>query len=45
MVWFAAANVAFALGETLVSPTLPAIVNDLAPDSLRGRYNGAYVLA
>jgi MFS family permease len=42
---FAAANVAFALGETLVSPTLPAMVNDLAPDSLRGRYNGAYVLA
>jgi MFS family permease len=42
---FAAANVTFALGETLVSPTLPAIVNDLAPDPLRGRYNGAYVLA
>ena len=45
VVGFAAANVAFALGETLVSPTLPAIVNDLAPESLRGRYNGAYVLA
>lgn len=42
---FVAANVAFALGETLISPTLPAIVNDLACDSLRGRYNGAYVLA
>ncbi|MDT5027273.1 MAG: hypothetical protein QOE61_3699 [Micromonosporaceae bacterium] len=42
---FAAANVAFALGETLISPTLPAIVNDLASDSSRGRYNGAYVLA
>lgn len=35
----------FAIGETLLSPTLPAIVNDLAPDALRGRYNGVYVLA
>ncbi|MGN6300949.1 MAG: MFS transporter [Angustibacter sp.] len=30
----------FALGETLLQPTIPAIVNDLAPDHLRGRYNG-----
>ncbi|HEX5860480.1 MAG TPA: MFS transporter [Nocardioides sp.] len=29
----------FALGETLLQPTVPAIVNDLAPDHLRGRYN------
>jgi MFS family permease len=29
----------FALGETLLQPTIPAIVNDLAPDHLRGRYN------
>ncbi len=29
----------FALGETLLSPVAPAIVNDLAPDRLRGRYN------
>lgn len=29
----------FALGETLLSPVAPAIVNDLAPDHLRGRYN------
>jgi MFS family permease len=42
---FAAAMVTFAVGEMLVSSTLPAIVNDLAPDALRGRYNGAYVLA
>jgi MFS family permease len=42
---FAAAMVAFAFGEMLVSSTLPAIVNDLAPDALRGRYNGVYVLA
>ena len=29
----------FALGETLLQPTMPAIVNDLAPEHLRGRYN------
>ncbi|MGI9155637.1 MAG: MFS transporter [Marmoricola sp.] len=29
----------FALGETLLQPTIPAIVNDMAPDHLRGRYN------
>jgi MFS family permease len=39
----------FALGETLLQPTIPALVNDLAPDHLRGRYNalssGAFQLA
>lgn len=30
---------AFALGETLMQPTIPALVNELAPDHLRGRYN------
>jgi MFS family permease len=29
----------FALGETMLQPTIPAITNDLAPDHLRGRYN------
>ncbi len=29
----------FGLGETLFQPTVPAMVNDLAPDHLRGRYN------
>lgn len=29
----------FALGETLLSPTSPALVNALATDELRGRYN------
>jgi MFS family permease len=29
----------FALGETLMQPTIPALVNELAPDHLRGRYN------
>jgi MFS family permease len=42
---FVAAMVLFGLGETLLSPTVPAIVNDLAPERLRGRYNGAYSLA
>jgi MFS family permease len=39
----------FALGETHMQPTIPALVNDLAPDHLRGRYNalssGAFQLA
>jgi MFS family permease len=42
---FAAAMVLFALGETLLSPAVPAIVNDIAPEHLRGRYNGGYTLA
>ncbi len=29
----------FAFGETMLQPTIPAMVNDLAPDHLRGRYN------
>ncbi len=29
----------FGLGETLYQPTAPAMINDLAPDHLRGRYN------
>ena len=29
----------FAFGETLQSPVAPALLNDLAPDHLRGRYN------
>lgn len=29
----------FALGETLLQPTLPAITNDVATDEVRGRYN------
>ena len=39
----------FALGETMLQPTIPALVNDLAPDHLRGRFNalssGAFQLA
>jgi MFS family permease len=43
--FFALAMVVLALGETLVAPSLPPLVNDLAPDDLRGRYNGAHALA
>jgi MFS family permease len=42
---FIVVAVVFAVGETLLPPTLPAIVNDLAPDSSRGRYNGGLTLA
>jgi MFS family permease len=41
----AGAMAVFALGECLLSPTLSAMVNDLAPAGSRGRYNGAGVLA
>lgn len=34
-----ATPVLFAVGETLWQPVLPALVNDLAPEALRGRYN------
>jgi MFS family permease len=45
MAMFALAMVLVAIGETLVSPTMPALANDLAHDGLRGRYNGAFTLA
>jgi MFS family permease len=34
-----ASAVIFAVGETLMSPTMPAITNALATDEVRGRYN------
>ncbi len=40
-----AAMVVFALGETMLSPVSSAIVNDIAPEHLRGRYNAASGLA
>ena len=45
VILFVAAGVVFALGETLLGPTVPALVNDLAPEAMRGRYNGASTLA
>ena len=38
---FVVAMVLFACGEMLHAPSIPAIVNDLASDRLRGRYNAA----
>ncbi|MEU9824541.1 MFS transporter [Micromonospora chersina] len=35
----------FALGEATLSPTLPALINDLAPERLRGRYNAIFSLS
>jgi MFS family permease len=35
----------FGLGESLLAPTLPALVNDLAPAALRGRYNAVFTLS
>jgi MFS family permease len=42
---FVAVAVLFACAEMLHSPTIPAIVNDLASDRLRGRYNAAGALS
>jgi MFS family permease len=36
-----ACSAIFAMGETLLSPVMPAITNALATDELRGRYNAA----
>ncbi|HEY8239590.1 MAG TPA: MFS transporter, partial [Candidatus Limnocylindrales bacterium] len=45
VLWFAVAMVVFAIGETLLAPSQAALINDLATDDLRGRYNGLYALA
>lgn len=34
----------FAVGETLLAPVTPALINDLAPEHLRGRYNSVQSL-
>ena len=39
------ALMATGLANTLLQPSLYALVNDLAPDTLRGRYNAAFNLA
>lgn len=38
-------HILFGLGETLLQPTVPAIVNDLAGDRDRGRYNAVSAMA
>jgi MFS family permease len=45
LVVFSLAMALLALGETLVPPTLPPLVNELATEELRGRYNGVSTLA
>ncbi|MGW1376709.1 MFS transporter [Streptomyces sp. NPDC002446] len=37
--------VVFGIGETLLTATVPALTNDLAPTAVRGRYNGSVTLA
>jgi MFS family permease len=37
--------VVFGIAETFLAPSLTPIVNDLAPHSLAGRYNGLSTLA
>jgi MFS family permease len=44
-VGFVVALAIFGLGETVLAPALGPLVNDLAPEDLRGRYNGASALA
>ena len=39
-----AGQVVFALGETIWAPVAPAMVNDMAEDDVRGRYNSAQSL-
>lgn len=41
---FVLALVFIAAGECLISPSIPGMLNDLAPDRLRGRYNAGYSL-
>jgi MFS family permease len=41
---FVMTMVLFGIAETALAPTLTAIVNDLAPDHLRGRYNAVSAL-
>ena len=40
-----AALAIYGLGETLLQPGIVALVNDLAPDALRGRYNAVFNLS
>jgi MFS family permease len=42
---FVIALAIFAIGEVLMAPSIPALVNHLAPEHLRGRYNALHSLA
>lgn len=41
VIFLVLAQIIFAAGEMIWSPVIPAVVNDLAPAQLRGRYNAA----
>lgn len=41
VVLFVVFAIIFAIGESVWSPTIPSLVNAIAPDHLRGRYNSA----
>ncbi len=41
LIFLVVAQVIFAAGEMIWSPVMPAVVNELAPAHLRGRYNAA----
>lgn len=43
--WLIVAFVIFGIGETFLSPSLSPLVNALAPESLRGRYNATFGLS
>ncbi|MEA2506772.1 MAG: hypothetical protein QOH48_1390 [Actinomycetota bacterium] len=42
---FVAAMTVFGMGEVFMAPSIPALVNQLAPEHLRGRYNAFHSLA
>ncbi len=44
LVVLCASTTIFAVGETFWSPVAPALVNEMAPEHLRGRYNSAFGL-
>jgi MFS family permease len=43
--WYAAGVVIWTLGEVATSPTASSIVADLAPPTLRGRYQGVFMMS
>ncbi|CAB1130238.1 Putative MFS transporter [Candidatus Hydrogenisulfobacillus filiaventi] len=43
--WLIGALALFGFGETFMAPSLPALINDVAPEALRGRYNAVFNLA
>lgn len=44
-IWLILALIVFGVGETFLSPSLVPLINDLAPDELRGRYNALFTIS